>query len=351
MTSAELLAARLADELTHDGHAATAGPAAGDYGWKVRLQGVGGAVVVYAGKKGSRLVLTELQSPTSEVVSVIQRAWGRVQAATAAPAAQPLADPPQKPSLATSVDLWVDGSYVAEGERSAIGWAALIVEGEQELYRAAGSDVPEEARSQRNVAGEIVAVRNGLSWCQEHGLPRISLYHDYEGLEAWVTGRWQARNPFTTAYARFVRECGIVVQWQKVRAHTGNPRNEQVDQMARQAATAGLRLLPGLEGPATPQPGDDRPPRCPSRLLLYARHLKALASRWTHYGGAAEICWDPLQAALTQLRERFAPAEPLSADPSPDPHEWARLAGRIVDLLEIRSGADPETAVIHSPKE
>jgi ribonuclease H-related protein len=77
----------------------------------------------------------------------------------------------------------------------------LILESGRELYRATGTDVPAEARSQRNVAGEILAVRHGLSWCREHGIERVSVYYDYEGLEAWVTGRWQARNPFTAAYA------------------------------------------------------------------------------------------------------------------------------------------------------
>jgi ribonuclease HI len=126
----------------------------------------------------------------------------------------------------------------------------LIVGSRSELYRATGTDVPQEARSQRNVAGEILAVRNGLSWCREHGVRHVSIYYDYEGLEAWVTGRWQARNPFTAAYALCVRESGVVVRWQKVRAHSGRSRNEQVDRLARQAATAALSGLPGRDRPA-----------------------------------------------------------------------------------------------------
>jgi ribonuclease HI len=131
----------------------------------------------------------------------------------------------------------------------------LILGSGRELYRATGTDVPAEARSRRNVAGEILAVRHGLSWCREQGIARVSVYYDYEGLEAWVTGRWQARNPFTAAYACWVRESGVVVGWQKVRAHSGRARNEQVDRLARQAAEAALSGLSGRDRPMNAQPG------------------------------------------------------------------------------------------------
>src|SRR5205807_10412030 len=96
-----------------------------------------------------------------------------------------------------------------------------------------------------------------LSWCREHGIDRVSVYHDYEGLEAWVTGRWQARNPFTAAYACWVRESGVVVCWQKVRAHSGRARNEQVDRLARQAAEAALSRSPRRDRPAALPPPEE----------------------------------------------------------------------------------------------
>jgi ribonuclease H-related protein len=350
MMNAEFLATRLANELTQIGYAAAVGPCAGDYGWKVRLQGAGGAIVVYTGKKGPRLVLTELQSSAPELRLGIQKAWEQAQAdASPASAAPPF--PSEASCPAGSVELWVDGSYVTKGGASAIGWAVLIVDSGRELYRATGTDVPEAARSQRNVAGEILAVLNGLSWCRKHDVLDVAVYHDYEGLEAWVTGRWQPRNPFTAAYARYVWDSGVAVQWQKVRAHTGTSRNEQVDRMAREAATAALpRVSLPDRSPAQQIAGEAASPR-PSELLSYARHLQALASRWTRYGGDANIFWEPLQAALRELHKRFAPAAPLPDGQSPDPLEWARLACHIVTVIDSCTSSEAGTGAVDSPKE
>ena len=144
-------------------------------------------------------------------------------------------------SSSTSVDIWVDGSCIPNGggDDMQLGWAYLILKGEEELHRDSGNDMPKEARSQRNVAGEIQAVLKALDWCQAQGISRATIYHDYQGLAAWVTGDWKAKTPFTQAYAATVKAHGIDVRWEKVLAHSGEKNNEIVDQLARDAARAG----------------------------------------------------------------------------------------------------------------
>jgi ribonuclease HI len=64
----------------------------------------------------------------------------------------------------------------------------------------------------------------------------VTLYFDYQGLESWATGAWRAKLPFTQLYAQTVNTSGITIHWSKVKAHSGNPENEIVDQLAKEGA-------------------------------------------------------------------------------------------------------------------
>ena len=88
----------------------------------------------------------------------------------------------------------------------------------------------------RNVAGEILAILKAIKWCQSQKITEITIYFDYQGLESWVTGAWRAKLAFTQAYAQAVTESGLTIHWVKVKAHSGNPENELVDQLAKEGA-------------------------------------------------------------------------------------------------------------------
>jgi ribonuclease HI len=75
-----------------------------------------------------------------------------------------------------------------------------------------------------------------LEWCQAQGIAEVTLYFDYQGLESWATGAWRAKFPFTQYYARTVKASNITIHWIKVKAHSGNPENEIVDQLAKEGA-------------------------------------------------------------------------------------------------------------------
>ncbi len=147
-------------------------------------------------------------------------------------------------STTDAIDVWVDGSCLQNGEGPLyFGWAYVILDGERELHRASGHDVPGEARRHRNVAGEIQAVLQALEHCQERGITAATIHFDYQGLASWVEGTWKTRTSFTRAYAERVRALGMTLTWHKVQAHSGTPYNELVDQLAREAA----RSAPGNE--------------------------------------------------------------------------------------------------------
>ena len=136
-----------------------------------------------------------------------------------------------------TTEIWVDGSCFPQGDGSLrIGWGLLVKQGGQEVYRAKGNDIPPEAHRHRNVAGEILGILKSLEWCQARGITEVTLYFDYQGLESWATGAWRAKLPFTQSYAKMVNASHINIHWIKVKAHSGNPENEIVDQLAKEGA-------------------------------------------------------------------------------------------------------------------
>ncbi len=104
------------------------------------------------------------------------------------------------------------------------------------MHRDSGWDVPAGAHRHRNVAGEIMAIRKAIAWCQRKKIKEISIHYDYQGLESWVTGAWQVKTSFTQEYAQIVQNSDLTIHWVKVKAHSGELGNEIVDKLARDAA-------------------------------------------------------------------------------------------------------------------
>lgn len=142
----------------------------------------------------------------------------------------------QLPSY-SNIAIWVDGSCIPQDDGSLhIGWGLLVKKDGKEIYRDMGNDIPPEAHVHRNVAGEIFGILKALDWCQSNGIQEVSLHYDYQGLKSWATGAWRAKLPFTQFYAETVNASGITIHWVKIKAHSGNPENETVDQLAKEGA-------------------------------------------------------------------------------------------------------------------
>ena len=136
-----------------------------------------------------------------------------------------------------AVDIWVDGSCMPGPDGSLrLGWAYLACREGEEIHRDRGNDIPSSAHQHRNVAGEIMAVRKAIEWCQTQHITNIRIHYDYQGLASWPTYAWKRNTPFTEDYAETVRSSGIAIEWIKVKAHSGDPNNEIVDQEAKLAA-------------------------------------------------------------------------------------------------------------------
>lgn len=129
---------------------------------------------------------------------------------------------------------YVDGSYLHKERKFSFG-AVLFYKGEEYQFKAAFSD--SELAKMRNVAGEIKGSEFVMKYCIENDIPEIVIYYDYEGIEKWCSGAWQANKEGTKAYKNLYMECSkkIKIHFRKVRGHSGDKYNDMADMLAKSA--------------------------------------------------------------------------------------------------------------------
>ena len=129
-------------------------------------------------------------------------------------------------------EIYVDGSFI----NGATGYGAVILKQGSVVDELFGAVAAAEVSNTRQVAGELIAVKESLKWCREHSIDEVSIYYDYLGIEKWATAQWKTNQPLTKEYARFVQECPIKIHWSKVASHTGNRWNDRADALAKKGA-------------------------------------------------------------------------------------------------------------------
>lgn len=129
---------------------------------------------------------------------------------------------------------YVDGSFCVQTGEYAYG-VVLFCNGEELHFCEKFSD-PDMAQM-RNVAGEIEGAKKAMQFCRENGIRSLDLYYDYEGIEKWCSGEWQAKKAGTKEYKAFYDgiQGSVAVHFKKVAAHTGVTYNEMADALAKQA--------------------------------------------------------------------------------------------------------------------
>lgn len=130
---------------------------------------------------------------------------------------------------------YVDGSFDKSMEKYSFGCIFLIPGGS--IIRESGNGNEPESLAIRNVAGEMLGAMYAAQWALVNGYELLELRYDYEGIEKWATGAWKANNVLTQKYAEFMqrKRKQIHISFQKVKAHSGDYYNEQVDKLAKAA--------------------------------------------------------------------------------------------------------------------
>ncbi len=142
-------------------------------------------------------------------------------------------------STESTLTAYVDGSFDPSIGKYAFGCILLTPDGE--IIRKSGNGQDPESLAIRNVAGEMLGAMYAVQWAINHGYPSLTIYYDYEGIAKWAKGDWKAKNKRTQQYAEFMngKRSYIQLSFQKVKAHSGDHHNEEVDKLAKSALVNG----------------------------------------------------------------------------------------------------------------
>lgn len=139
----------------------------------------------------------------------------------------------------STLTAYVDGSFDPSIGKYAFGCILLTPDGK--IIRESGNGQDPESLAIRNVAGEMLGAMYAVQWAINHGYPSLTIYYDYEGIAKWAKGDWKAKNKRTQQYAEFMngKRSYIQLSFQKVKAHSGDHYNEEVDKLAKSALVNG----------------------------------------------------------------------------------------------------------------
>ena len=137
---------------------------------------------------------------------------------------------------------YVDGSISVETGEYGCGVVLILPEGKG-IEEISFSGNHPEAKSMRNVAGELSASMRAMKEAKSRGFEKLIIYHDYEGISKYITKEWRAKLKMTKAYVdwyeRNIKEC-VQVGFKWVKGHSNNEFNELADKLAKKSVGIGV---------------------------------------------------------------------------------------------------------------
>ncbi|HDX9541509.1 MULTISPECIES: viroplasmin family protein [Bacillus] len=151
---------------------------------------------------------------------------------------------------------FVDGSYDASSQ--AYGYGVVLINKDKDIEKITGSDNDKDYVESRNVAGEIEGVKTAITHAVGKGYEKVVIFYDYEGIEKWATGSWNAKVATSKEYVHFIRDMErcIDIEFNKVKAHSGIEYNELADELAKKSllrrgiknSSDGCVTITGIDG-------------------------------------------------------------------------------------------------------
>ena len=129
---------------------------------------------------------------------------------------------------------YIDGSYNSKTNCYSFG-GVLIIDGVSQTFKKKYEE--DEYSKLRNVAGEIKGAGFIINYCIKKGIKELHIFYDYEGIEKWYTGVWQAKSNIAIEYQKFasIAKEKIKIVFHKVESHTNNHYNDLADKLAKEA--------------------------------------------------------------------------------------------------------------------
>lgn len=130
---------------------------------------------------------------------------------------------------------YIDGSY--DDYKKLYSYAGIVFLNNSERIEFAYADSNSNLIDLRNVAGEIKAAMYVVDLAIKNNAKSIDIYYDYAGIENWANKSWKAKNPFTQKYVDYIdfAKSKIDINFIKVKSHSGNKYNDEVDLLAKEA--------------------------------------------------------------------------------------------------------------------
>lgn len=130
--------------------------------------------------------------------------------------------------------VWIDGSF---NEKTGIyGGGGILFDQFGNRHLIFASDDEPKLAKMRNVAGELLGAKLVVELALKIGMKSLTIYHDYDGVAHWVTGKWRAKKEATSGYKRFMLDIikkGLRISFKHVKGHSGNEMNELADKLAK----------------------------------------------------------------------------------------------------------------------
>lgn len=130
--------------------------------------------------------------------------------------------------------IYVDGSFNSVTNEFSYGVVVLLPEKEETFSKKFNDP---ELASMHNVAGEIKGAEAAMQYAIDNKIPKIAIYHDYEGIAKWCLGAWKANKEGTKAYKAFYEQAKefVDIKFVKVVGHSGDKYNDMADELAKEA--------------------------------------------------------------------------------------------------------------------
>lgn len=137
---------------------------------------------------------------------------------------------------------FIDGSFNPATKVYGCGGFLIDQLGKKHIIQKSGNDA--NMAKMRNVAGEILGAMEAVQLAQKLNMKKLTIFHDYEGIAAWVRGNWKCKKPETRRYAMLMwtaMEAGLKIYFTHVKGHSGNFGNDEADQLAKLAVGLEVR--------------------------------------------------------------------------------------------------------------